>query len=99
MASWKFFSITVFQSLRLGNRTIQAFSRNSVSSLMHHATLHVVQTDLTIEIPPSELEYKIRLLTLASLAFQYVGQNLPYSEIAEALQVDPSEVEKWAIDG
>jgi len=55
--------------------------------------------DLTIEIPLSELEYKIRLLTLASLAFHYVGQNLPYSEIAEALQVDPSDVEKWAIDG
>ncbi|KAF8165632.1 hypothetical protein B0H34DRAFT_671432 [Crassisporium funariophilum] len=50
------------------------------------------------QIAPSELERKIRLLTLASLAFKYVGQNLPYSKIAEALQVDPSEVEKWAID-
>ena len=52
-----------------------------------------------LEIPASELEHKIRLLTLASLAFQYVGQCLPYAKIAEALQVDVNEVEKWAIDG
>ena len=52
-----------------------------------------------LEIPASELEHKIRLLTLASLAFQYVGQSLPYAKIAEALQVDVNEVEKWAIDG
>ncbi|KAJ3516149.1 hypothetical protein NLJ89_g1305 [Agrocybe chaxingu] len=51
------------------------------------------------QITPSELERKIRLLTLASLAFKHVGQSLPYSRIAEALQVDSSEVEKWVIDG
>ncbi|KAI3616701.1 pci domain-containing protein [Moniliophthora roreri] len=44
------------------------------------------------------LEHKIRLLTLASLGFQNVGQNLPYSRIAEVLQVDNAEVEKWVID-
>jgi translation initiation factor 3 subunit M len=52
-----------------------------------------------LEIPASELEHKIRLLTLASLAFQYIGQSLPYARIAEALQIDANEVEKWAIDG
>lgn len=52
-----------------------------------------------IELDKKQLERKIRLLTLASLAFKYVGQDLPYAEIASALQVDPSEVEKWAIDG
>lgn len=51
------------------------------------------------DIPASELERKIRLLTLASLAFEHLGKNLPYSTIAEALEVDPSEVEKWVIDG
>ncbi|KAK0190630.1 hypothetical protein F5146DRAFT_1102954 [Armillaria mellea] len=45
-----------------------------------------------------QLERKIRLLTLASLGFQKVGQNVPYSKIAETLQVDVSEVEKWVID-
>ncbi|TFK43819.1 hypothetical protein BDQ12DRAFT_643487 [Crucibulum laeve] len=45
-----------------------------------------------------ELERKIRLLTLASLGFKHVGQNLPYSKVVEALQVDASEVEKWVID-
>lgn len=52
-----------------------------------------------IELDKKELERKIRLLTLASIAFKNVGQDLPYAEIASALQVDPSEVEKWAIDG
>jgi translation initiation factor 3 subunit M len=52
-----------------------------------------------VEITSSELERKIRLLTLASLAFKHIGQNLSYSKVAEALQVDPSEVEKWVIDG
>lgn len=52
-----------------------------------------------IEITPDQLERKIKLLTLSSLAFKYIGQNLPYSEIAEALKIDISEVEKWVIDG
>ena len=52
-----------------------------------------------IEIVPELLERKIKLLTLSSLASTYIGQGLPYSKIAEALQVDTSEVEKWAIDG
>ncbi|KIK03132.1 hypothetical protein K443DRAFT_121587 [Laccaria amethystina LaAM-08-1] len=47
----------------------------------------------------AQLERKIRLLTLASLGCQYIGKNLPYSKIAESLQVDLSEVEKWVIDG
>ncbi|KAJ7724888.1 hypothetical protein B0H16DRAFT_287975 [Mycena metata] len=45
-----------------------------------------------------QLERKIRLLTLASLGFKNIGQDLPYSKVAEALQVAPSEVEKWVID-
>ena len=48
---------------------------------------------------PADLEHKIRLLTLASLGFKHVGQNLPYSTIAEALDVDAADVEKWVIDG
>ncbi|KAF9464796.1 hypothetical protein BDZ94DRAFT_1307517 [Collybia nuda] len=46
----------------------------------------------------TQVERKIRLLTLASLAFTHVGYDLPYSKIAEALQVDSANVEKWAID-
>ncbi|KAG6899606.1 hypothetical protein C0993_008767 [Termitomyces sp. T159_Od127] len=46
----------------------------------------------------AQLEHKIRLLTFASLALQYVGRDLPYSKVAEALQVDVVDVEKWAID-
>jgi translation initiation factor 3 subunit M len=47
----------------------------------------------------SQLERKIRLLTLASLAFKNIGRDLPYASIASALQIDPSAVEKWSIDG
>ncbi|KAK0206856.1 PCI domain-containing protein [Desarmillaria ectypa] len=50
------------------------------------------------DLEVTQLERKIRLLTLASLGFQRVGQNVPYSKIAETLQVDVSEVEKWVID-
>lgn len=46
----------------------------------------------------AELQRKIRLLTLASLGFQNIGRDLPYSTIAVSLQVEPSDVEKWAID-
>lgn len=45
------------------------------------------------------LERKIRLLTLASLAAQNVGRDLPYAEIATALQIDETKVEVWVIDG
>jgi hypothetical protein len=40
----------------------------------------------------------MRLLTLAALGFKNIGQNLSYVKIAEALEVDISEVEKWVID-
>ena len=58
---------------------------------------HVLKmyTDLDKE----QLERKIRLLTLASLGFKNIGQDLPYASIASSLQVDPSEVENWTIDG
>ncbi|KAI0043130.1 hypothetical protein FA95DRAFT_440857, partial [Auriscalpium vulgare] len=44
------------------------------------------------------LERKIRLLSLAALGFENIGHDVPYSTIASTLQVDASEVEKWAID-
>ncbi|KAG2060054.1 hypothetical protein BDR06DRAFT_1003102 [Suillus hirtellus] len=44
------------------------------------------------------LERKIRLLSFASLGFAHVGHDLPYSEVASTLQIELSEVEKWAID-
>ncbi|KAH7909742.1 hypothetical protein BJ138DRAFT_1173548 [Hygrophoropsis aurantiaca] len=45
-----------------------------------------------------QLEHKIRLLSFASLGFTYVGRDLPYSQISSTLEIDISEVEKWAID-
>lgn len=47
----------------------------------------------------AQLERKIRLLTLASLGFQNIGRDVPYTTLASALQIDQSEVEKWVIDG
>ncbi|KAJ3899321.1 PCI domain-containing protein [Lentinula edodes] len=50
------------------------------------------------DLDRAQLERKIQLLTLVSLGFQNIGKNLPYVKIAEAIQVDASEVEKWIID-
>jgi hypothetical protein len=47
----------------------------------------------------AQLERKIRLLSLADLGFQNIGQDLPYAHVAAVLQVPPSEVERWVIDG
>jgi hypothetical protein len=47
----------------------------------------------------AQLERKIRLLSLADLGFQNIGQDLPYTQVATLLQVSPSEVERWVIDG
>jgi translation initiation factor 3 subunit M len=46
----------------------------------------------------TQLERKIRLLTLASLGFQNIGKDVPYTTLASALHVDQSEVERWVID-
>lgn len=51
------------------------------------------------ELDRSQLERKVRLLAFASLAFDHIGRDLPYSQIATTLQIDTSEVEKWSIDG
>ncbi|THH02131.1 hypothetical protein EW026_g663 [Hermanssonia centrifuga] len=50
------------------------------------------------DLDEAQLERKIRLLSLTTLAFQNVGRDLPYSAIAVVLQVEPSEVERWVID-
>jgi translation initiation factor 3 subunit M len=50
-------------------------------------------------LDPEQLECKIRLLALADLGFQNIGQDLPYARVAATLQVAPSEVERWVIDG
>jgi hypothetical protein len=47
----------------------------------------------------AQLERKIRLLSLADLGFQNIGQDLPYAHVAAVLQVPSSEVERWVIDG
>jgi translation initiation factor 3 subunit M len=53
----------------------------------------------TKDLDKTQLERKIRLLGLATLAFQNIGRDLSYSAIAEVLQVEPTEVERWVIDG
>ena len=52
-----------------------------------------------IDLDGVQLERKIRLLSLTTLAFQNIGRDLPYSSIAETLQVEPTQVERWVIDG
>jgi hypothetical protein len=70
-----------------------AYSGSEAETLMHAWCVGSIDLDRT------ELERKVRLLTLASLGFQNLGKDLPYSTIASALQIEPSQVEKWVIDG
>lgn len=51
------------------------------------------------DLDQAQLERKICLLSLTTMAFQNIGRDLPYSSIAEVLQVEPSQVERWVIDG
>ncbi|EIN10991.1 PCI-domain-containing protein [Punctularia strigosozonata HHB-11173 SS5] len=55
-------------------------------------------TFATYGLDRAQLERKVRLLTLASLCFQNAGKDISYSTIASALQIEPSEVERWVID-
>ena len=52
-----------------------------------------------IGLDSAQLECKIRLLALADLGFQNIGQDLSYAQVAATLQVAPTEVERWVIDG
>ncbi|KAI0018353.1 hypothetical protein F4780DRAFT_771828 [Xylariomycetidae sp. FL0641] len=45
-----------------------------------------------------KLQTKMRLLTFASLAARTKSREIPYTEIATALQIQPNEVELWIID-
>ncbi|THH33481.1 hypothetical protein EUX98_g705 [Antrodiella citrinella] len=50
------------------------------------------------DLDKAQLERKIRLLSLASVAFQNIGHAVAYPVLAKALQLEQSEVEKWVID-
>ncbi|THH12263.1 hypothetical protein EW145_g113 [Phellinidium pouzarii] len=50
------------------------------------------------QLNAKELERKIRLLKLSELGCTKIGQNVSYVEIASALHIEVSEVEKWVID-
>ncbi|KAJ2720788.1 hypothetical protein GGI07_004390 [Coemansia sp. Benny D115] len=41
---------------------------------------------------------KMRLLTVASLAAERLGQDVPFSDVARAIAVEEDEVELWIID-
>ncbi|KAJ1556432.1 hypothetical protein HK405_007584, partial [Cladochytrium tenue] len=44
------------------------------------------------------ISIKIRLLTLATLASQFVDGEMPYSAVAESLNIPETDVEMWIID-
>ncbi|KAF8333692.1 hypothetical protein F5887DRAFT_992983 [Amanita rubescens] len=50
------------------------------------------------DLDKSQLERKIRLLSICTLGSKYIGKDLPYSKISEKLQIDVSQVESWIID-
>lgn len=56
-------------------------------------------TITSLDLDQAQLERKIRLLALTTLAFQNIGHELPYSTIVSTVQIEPSQVERWVIDG
>ncbi|KAF9450675.1 hypothetical protein P691DRAFT_700875 [Macrolepiota fuliginosa MF-IS2] len=76
---------------------LQIFLNGGLSELKQWQVSHTGVAE-KYSLSDAALEQKMRLLTLATLGFKNIGQNLPYTTIAEALQVDVSEVEKWVID-
>jgi len=76
---------------------IQIFLRNGLPEFQAWVDTHSAILE-TYQLERPQLERKIRLLAFSSLAFDYIGRDLPYSAIASTLQVDTSEVEKWTID-
>jgi len=50
------------------------------------------------DLDPGFIDRKIRYLALASLAAKHIGEELPYKDIASALQIGISAVEAWIID-
>jgi hypothetical protein len=55
--------------------------------------------DVVAGLDAAQLERKIRLLALADLGFQNIGQDLPYAQVSASLQVPATQVERWVIDG
>lgn len=60
---------------------------------------YISQTNFPLDLDERDLDRKLRLLVLTSLAFANIGQNITYAEIASMLGVENSDVEKWVIDG
>ncbi|KAF8548255.1 hypothetical protein OG21DRAFT_1423411 [Imleria badia] len=76
---------------------IQIFLRNGFPEFRAWADAHAAVLE-SYQLDSAQLEHKIRLLALSSLAFDYIGRDLPYSTIASTLQIDTSQVEEWTID-
>ena len=87
----------VFLSTEHGPQAMRASLANTVRVYLYLTMVHLLNA--TADLDQAQLERKIRLLSLTTLAFQNIGRDLPYSAIAETLQVDPTEVERWVIDG
>ncbi|KAJ3739827.1 PCI domain-containing protein [Lentinula detonsa] len=79
-----------------GLSEFKAWETSHPGALGQHVPMR--QTTIQISIVHSWNE-KFDFLPLASLGFKNIGTNLSYTKIAEAIQVDVSEVEKWVIDG
>jgi translation initiation factor 3 subunit M len=45
------------------------------------------------------LKDKLRILAVANLSLKYMNKSLPYSIVAQALDISESDVEKWIISG
>ncbi|KAJ2489729.1 hypothetical protein GGI11_009246 [Coemansia sp. RSA 2049] len=49
-------------------------------------------------VDASKANDKMRLLTVASLAAENLGRDVPFGTVAQAIEVDEDDVEMWIID-
>ncbi|KAJ2710304.1 hypothetical protein H4R19_003809 [Coemansia spiralis] len=56
------------------------------------------QTLETLGVDAAKAGDKMRLLTLASIASERLGEDVPFAEVAAAIDVDAEDVEVWIID-
>jgi translation initiation factor 3 subunit M len=92
--------LEVFKSLGSTPATeiLNIYDKNSLVEFKVHLKKN---PSLLKELGVSEVDAtrKIRILTLSSIALQHVGESIPYSAVATALDIPLDQVELWVIDG
>jgi translation initiation factor 3 subunit M len=96
------FRLTAIQSLKASNpKLLELLNIFLDKTLKEYRAFSKKNPDFVSKsgLVADQIVHKLRLLSLATLAAGHVGGDVPYSTIAETLEIQESEVELWVIDG